>query len=204
MYEYYRKTRRWIIAIYAIIIAAICLGILIGPRLKIIDDNPSPSAPTENAQGTEPAENAPGAEPAPGAPSESAPGGEYIASPAPAEGETKRYVYQNLEIELTNVLYDRTETMLDDGGGEWRYVVISCRPGAALTVVNADMSDPAYAEDGLAHPQWAILVDPADPSKSIRLTDGMEPVEITPEMRGVYNLESSLYVFRFELSEGEG
>ena len=195
MYEYYRKTRRWIIAIYAIIIAAICLGILIGPRLKIIDDTPSPSAPSESA---------PGAEPTPSAPDESAPGGDYIASPAPAEGETKRYVYQNLEIELTNVLYDRTETMLDNGGGEWRYVVISCRPGAALTVVNADMSDPAYAEDGLAHPQWAILVDPADPSKSIRLTDGMEPVEITPEMRGVYNLESSLYVFRFELSEGEG
>ena len=195
MYEYYRKTRRWIIAIYAIIIAAICLGILIGPRLKIIDDTPSPSAPSESA---------PGAEPTPSAPDESAPGGDYIASPAPAEGETKRYVYQNLEIELTNVLYDRTETMLDNGGGEWRYVVISCRPGAALTVVRADMSDPAYAEDGLAHPQWAILVDPADPSKSIRLTDGMEPVEITPEMRGVYNLESSLYVFRFELSEGEG
>jgi len=195
VYEYSSKTRRWIIAIYAIIIAAICLGILIGPRLKIIDDTPSPSAPSESA---------PGAEPTPSAPDESAPCGDYIASPAPAEGETKRYVYQNLEIELTNVLYDRTETMLDNGGGEWRYVVISCRPGAALTVVRADMSDPAYAEDGLAHPQWAILVDPADPSKSIRLTDGMEPVEITPEMRGVYNLESSLYVFRFELSEGEG
>jgi hypothetical protein len=116
-------------------------------------------------------------------------------------GETRRYAYQNLEIELTHVAADRIETMPDDGGGEWRYTVVTLYPGAALTVISADMSDPAYAEDGLAHPQWGILLDPHDRYKRIDLTDDLEPVEVTPEMRGVFNLEASLFVFRFEFAE---
>jgi hypothetical protein len=114
------------------------------------------------------------------------------------KGETKRYVYHNLEIELTNVKSDRTETMIDDGGSEWKYTVITCYPGAKLTIINADMSDPAYSADGKAHPNWGIMIDPYNPANRINITDGMQPLELTPDIRGIYNLESSLYVFRFE------
>jgi hypothetical protein len=125
------------------------------------------------------------------------------ASPLTSEtptlkGETKRYTYQNLEVELTNVKSDRTETMTDDGGNEWKYTVITYYPGAKLTVIKADMSDPAYNADGKAHPQWGVLLDPADPAKRIEITDDMQPFNITSYMGGIYNLEASLYVFKFE------
>lgn len=115
------------------------------------------------------------------------------ASPAVPAGETKRYSYQNLEVELTNVKSDRTETMTDDGGNPWTYVVITYYPGATLTVIHADMSDPAYAEDGKAHPQWGI-----DGGERIDLSNDTQLLGLTPDMAGVYNLEASLYVFRFE------
>jgi hypothetical protein len=115
------------------------------------------------------------------------------------KGETKRYSYHNLEVELTNVKSDRTETMIDDGGGEWKYTVITCYPGAELTVIKADMSDPAYSADGKAHPDWGILIDPYNSANRIEITDDMQPVKLNSDMRGVYSLESHLYVFRFEI-----
>lgn len=61
------------------------------------------------------------------------------------------------------------------------------------------MSDPAYSADGKAHPQWGILIDPDNPFSRIAITDGKQPIELTPDMRGIYSLESHLYVFRFEI-----
>ena len=89
--------------------------------------------------------------------------------------------------------------MNDDGGNEWKYIVITCYPGAELTVINANMSDPTYSADGKAHPQWGILIDPYNTANRIEITDDMQPLELTPDMRGIYSLESHLYVFRFEI-----
>ena len=116
------------------------------------------------------------------------------------QGETKAYTYQNFAFELAGVKSERTETMLDDGGNEWQYTVITYYPGAVLTVLKADMSDATNNADGQAHPQWGILVA-ADPEERIRLVDDMKPLEITPDMAGIYNLEASLYIFRFEPSK---
>lgn len=119
----------------------------------------------------------------------------------PSQGETKRYTFQNFEFELSNVMSDRTETMRDDAGNEWKYTVITYDPSAKLTVINADMSDATYNEDGKAHPQWGILVNgDADIEERIKITDDLKPLEITPNMVGIYNLEASLYIFRFENS----
>ena len=114
------------------------------------------------------------------------------------EGETKKYDYQNLEFKLTNVKSDRTETMTDDGGNDCTYTVITYYPGSKLTVIKADMSDPAYSADGKAHSEWAILLDPADPTKRIDIIDDMQPLNITSDMGGIFDPESSLYIFKFE------
>ena len=114
------------------------------------------------------------------------------------EGETKKYSYQNFEFELTNVKADRAETMTDDGGNAWTYTIITYYPGATLTVIQADMSDPAYSADGKAYAEWAILLDPADPTKRINSVDDMQPLTITSDMAGIFDPESSLYIFRFE------
>ncbi len=113
------------------------------------------------------------------------------------EGETKMYKYQNLEIKMTNVRSERIETMTDDGGNEWKYTVITYYPGAKFTVVKADMSDATYTEGGNSHPQWGILLD-SDTNERIEITDDMQQLDITSDMKGIYNLEASLYVFRFE------
>lgn len=121
---------------------------------------------------------------------------------APIEGEpeaaptgiTKSYIYGNFEIKLTNVKSDRIETMTDDGGNIWRFNVITYYPGATLTVINADMSDAAYSADGKAHPQWGIFLAE---DKRIKITGDTQPFNITSDMVGIYNLESSLYVFKF-------
>jgi len=115
-------------------------------------------------------------------------------NPVP-QSETKMYTYKSLEVEMTNVKSDRTETMTDDGGHEWKYTVITYYPGARITVIKADMSNPTYNADGKAHPQWGILLDP---DERIKITDDMPPLDITSDMEGIYNLEASLYVFKFE------
>lgn len=120
------------------------------------------------------------------------------AETAPPQGETKTYSYQNFEFKLTNVASERTETITDDGGGEWTYTVITYYPGAVMTVINADMTDPAYAEDGKAHPQWCILSGEGDMKESIKITGYTEQVNITSHNKGIYNLEASLFIFKFE------
>ncbi len=127
--------------------------------------------------------------------------GSSPAETAAPTGETKTYSYHNFEFELTNVASERSETITDDGGGEWTYTVITYNPGAVMTVINADMTDPAYAEDGKAHPQWAILSGEGDMEERIKITDYTERVCITPHNKGVYNLETSLYIYKFEESK---
>ena len=83
-----------------------------------------------------------------------------------------------------------------DGSWEMEYSVFTCYPGAVITVLNADMDDPEYAEDQKPHPQRAIDTASGTP---INIVDEMEPIAVTPDYLGLYNKESSVYVLRFEV-----
>ncbi len=129
---------------------------------------------------------------------------EGAAQTPPAEsaapvGETRTYEYGGFKFQLSGVASERTESMTDDGGGKWTYTVISHYPGAVLTVLEADMSDPAYSADGKPHPNWGLYVwDGASGEERIKITDDTEPIEISADARGIFSLESSLFIFKFE------
>jgi hypothetical protein len=120
---------------------------------------------------------------------------------AASQGETKTYSYHNFKFEFTNVASERTETITDDGGGEWTYTVITYYPGAVMTVINADMTDPAYSEDRKAHPQWGIYSVEGESEERLEITDDTNQVDIIPDVKGIYNLEASLFIFKFEESK---
>ncbi len=178
----YRKAKFWVIVVSIIIVTAVGIGLIANPKVEEADEDVIYTTNTdESAKIIED--------------SIFAIDTNEMSEP---KGEIKKYVHQNLEIELTNVKSDRTETMLDDGGNEWKYIIITYYPGAKLTVIKADMSNPAYNADNKSHPQWGILKFSANSEERIKITDDLQPVEITSSFEGVYNIEASLYVFRFE------
>lgn len=178
----YKRPRFWVIILSIVIVAAVGIGLLANPKVKEAEEDVIYAPHTDSSAKIA---------------EENIFAMDSVGISAP-KGETKSYIYQGLKIELTNVKSDRTETMIDDGGNEWQYIVITYYPGAKLTVIKADMSNPAYTADGKAYPQWGILKEPDNPVNRIKITDDLQPVEITSDLRGVYNLESSLYVFKFE------
>ena len=115
--------------------------------------------------------------------------------PAPT-GTTETFTYDQLVLEISNVCEIRTDTGIYDNGDPYEYPVYVCYPGAMLTIVNAGMSDPAYAEDHLAHPEWGLYDFETD--TRIELTDDMEPVALDETTDIVYSLESSTGVLAFE------
>ena len=115
--------------------------------------------------------------------------------PAPT-GTTETFTYDQLVLEVSNVCEIRTDTGIYDNGDPYEYPVYVCYPGAMLTIVNAGMSDPAYAEDHLAHPEWGLYDFETD--TRIELTDDMEPVALDETTDIVYSLESSTGVLAFE------
>ena len=48
---------------------------------------------------------------------------------------------------FSNVYEVQTTSGIYDDGETYEYLVYICYPGATLTIVNADMSDPTYEED---------------------------------------------------------
>ena len=113
------------------------------------------------------------------------------------QGRTEPFTYGSLTLEISHVLESRTERVQDEGGTEMVDLpVFTCGPGAMLTVIDADMSDPTYSEDGQPHPQWG-LYDVETDSRT-KLTEGMEPVALDENTDAVYNLEASQFVLRFE------
>lgn len=114
----------------------------------------------------------------------------------PQSGTTQVFERNGLKLEVTKVHSIRKETMLDHGVDLHEYSVFTCYPGATITVLNAGMSDPTYAADGKAHPQWGLYY--SDETEKTRISDGTAPIPITSTLEGVYNLETSLYVLTFE------
>lgn len=116
-------------------------------------------------------------------------------------GTTETFSYGDLCLTVTNVLEKKTDSVFD-GMEDCEYEVYVVAPGAVVTVLAADMMDDAV--DGLPHADWAFLLDPEDPYREgghLDIVDGMEPVEITSNISGVYDPESSLNVLCFELQE---
>ncbi len=111
-------------------------------------------------------------------------------------GETQVFTYKDFKVEVTNVENVRIEKMVDDGGTPWEYKIIEYYPKAIAKILEADMSDPTYSEDNKPHPNWGIelLHD-----EVIRITDDLDPFEITEDIVGIFNLEASLYILKFEI-----
>lgn len=124
-----------------------------------------------------------------------------LENAAQQRGTAEYFSYNGLEVEVSNVHETRKETIrYADESWEMEYSIFSCYPGAVVTVLNTDMSDPAYAGDKQPHPQWGFDTASGNP---INIVDGMEPVEVTSDILGIYNKEASVYVLRFELSGTE-
>lgn len=115
-------------------------------------------------------------------------------------GTTEAFSYGDLSLTVSNVLEKRTDSVFD-GMEDFEYEVYVAAPGAVVTVLEADMFED---DDGQPHADWALLLDPEDSYREggrLDIVDGMEPVEITPEVTGIYDPESSLYVLKFKLRE---
>ncbi|MCL6604729.1 MAG: hypothetical protein K6T94_17855 [Paenibacillus sp.] len=121
--------------------------------------------------------------------------------PSPTQiGETKTFSYGGLKLEVTNVYEVRTESMNDDGGNPWEYSVFVCYPSASVTVLTADMSDVNITADGKSHANWGVLLVSGGRND---IVDNMNSFNVTPDILGIYNLESSMYVLKLEMYKND-
>jgi beta-lactamase regulating signal transducer with metallopeptidase domain len=108
----------------------------------------------------------------------------------------REFTRGDLEFTVTNVIDSHWEVYKDDGGADVELLIIDYLPDAQLYISEPDMSDPQYTEDGLPHAQWGLGYGVTG-EDNIRITDDINTVSITFDLRGIYHLESSLYAVRF-------
>lgn len=111
-----------------------------------------------------------------------------------SEGKAELFKYGDLELEVTNVINKKKQTA-SDGLETWEYDVYVLSKGARVFVNNADMF---YDDNKKVHPNWAFNTDNEE---RINIVSGMKPIEITADIKGVYDPESSVYVLMFEMAE---
>ena len=114
-------------------------------------------------------------------------------------GTVETFTQGELALEVSHVKSIRTESKLAEGIEPFDETIFTCYPDATLTVINADMSDPAYAEDHKAHPQWGLYDIETD--TRTRITDETKPILLDETTDGVFDLEASIFVLRFEFAE---
>ena len=120
-----------------------------------------------------------------------------FTSPEQPEGETMLFEYGNLKLEITHVREVRKDVC---GGPEpWEYSVYRVYPGAAATVLEADMLE---SDGGPASPKWFFYLEPEN--RRLDVVDGMEPVELTPEVMGMVDGDGGAWLIRFEIWEKNG
>lgn len=89
---------------------------------------------------------------------------------------------------------------MDDGGTPHDYKVFVCFPEAEAVVLQADMNDAADYADGLPHAHWGFIEQPTD--ERLNITDETTGQRIgIADVRGVADLESSLFVLMFEIQD---
>lgn len=108
------------------------------------------------------------------------------------EGAVKTFEYDGLALEVSNVVETKKGHSFD-GMENWEYDIYVVSSGAIAKILSADTF--IDEESGLPHANWAFI-DSDD--RRIDIIDGMEPLEITENILGIYNTESSVYVLGFE------
>lgn len=111
-----------------------------------------------------------------------------------SEGKAELFKYGDLELEVTNVINKKKQTA-SDGLETWEYDVYVLSKGARVFVNNADMF---YDDNKKVHPNWAFNTENEE---RINIVSGMKPIEITSDIKGVYDPETSIYVLMFEIAE---
>ena len=116
----------------------------------------------------------------------------------PPEGKTELFTHGDLKVEISGVR-EVGRDVCDDGGPEpWEYPVYTVYPGAAATVLEPDM---LRRPGGDPLPQWFFYLEPGD--RRLDVTEGMEPVELTPETVGMVDGDGGAWLVRFEIWEEE-
>lgn len=119
-----------------------------------------------------------------------------VSDPVPEgrdEGTEEVFEFEELSLKISNVKEIKRGSVFD-GMTDWEYDIYVVYPGAVAEVVRADMF--INEENGLSYADWAFLV--SDGTR-IDIVDDMEPLEITENLLGVFDPESSLYVLEFEM-----
>lgn len=119
------------------------------------------------------------------------------ADAPPAKGTVKTFQYNDFSLEVSNVKEIKQGSCFD-GMETCVYDVYVVYPGAMAKVLNADTF--IDEETNLPHANWAFSTSD---DERIDIMDDMEPLEITEDMLGVYDTESSIYVLGFEMNDGD-
>jgi len=109
---------------------------------------------------------------------------------SPEKGETALFEYGGLKLEISGAR-EVGRDFRNDGGRE--YPVYTVYPGASATVLAADMT-----EDEHPSPRWFFYLEG---DRRLDVTDGMEPVEITPEVLGLAGGDGGVWLARFVIWE---
>ena len=121
----------------------------------------------------------------------------WAAFGSPERGETELFEYGGLRIEITGVREVGRDSSSDGGPELWEYPVYTVYPGAKAAVLEADM---LRQSGGAPLPRWFFCLEPGD--RRLDVTDGMEPVELTPEVTGMVDGDGGAWLLRFEVWEG--
>ena len=111
----------------------------------------------------------------------------------PARGTVKTFEYNDFALEVSNVKEIKQGSSYD-GMETWKYDIYVVYPGAIAKVLNADTF--IDEETNLPHADWAFLTSD---DERIDIMDDTEPLEITEDILGVFDPESSVYVLGFEV-----
>lgn len=105
------------------------------------------------------------------------------------------FQYGDFSVEVSNVKEIKEVDAFDDMDS-WTYPVYEVYAGAIVTIIDADTF--IDEETGLPHADWAFLKSDGG---RIDILDDLESIEITEDILGIYDPESSNFVLEFELKE---
>ena len=115
------------------------------------------------------------------------------AATSPTNGTVETFEYGDFTLEVSNVKEIKQGSSFD-GMETWTYDIYVVYPGAIAKILNADTF--IDEETNLPHADWAFLTSNGE---RIDIMDDMEPLEITGDILGVFDPESSVYVLGFEM-----
>lgn len=107
------------------------------------------------------------------------------------DGTVEIFEYGALSVEVTGVEEKRLGSTFD-GQETWEYDIYVVHPGATVEILNAGTF--LDSETGAPLADWAFWTSDGG---RIDIMDHMEPVEITEDILGIYDPESSLLVLGF-------